>query len=487
MAETKKKKIIFWPDVYKEQGHWLPTLAWAEYIHNTYGDKFVVEYMGIEDCREIVENYILDDGTKFNFHSILTNIYPKGYTNQVMTTPGTRWKTDHIWALAHAGFDNDSSREKAGASKESLIYKDACAFNKLWRDTIKKDTSEVLVVGGYFTALELLIMHYFRNKKKKAFNFGDGLRFAISTTYLRHPEEDPATHALQNLQAFSDEQQKKLFNMVKNDKCSDLFKDPNISQEDFVTPISDFHEFIPCVKTLDYAHYDHGPKVHYVEPCITKELGTIDDVSADIDWTGENGILNTYDKIVFVTAGSQILDYKDKALILFKSIIDAMQYSDMEGYHLILCAGSTLAQELKADYDNVTICGWAPQRTILTTLATEKHKGSCAIIHGGLATIKECIYCNVPFLVLPLGKDQMDNALRLEDYGLNNYFYIEFIKPKCLLYFINQILQDYVTLSNLAALSQEFHIAEEAHAGAEYIAELADTGKIAEFDENSGG
>ena len=28
-------KIIFWPDVYKEQGHWLPTLAWAEYIHNT--------------------------------------------------------------------------------------------------------------------------------------------------------------------------------------------------------------------------------------------------------------------------------------------------------------------------------------------------------------------------------------------------------------------------------------------------------------------
>jgi hypothetical protein len=23
-----KKKILFWPDVYKEQGHWLPTLAW---------------------------------------------------------------------------------------------------------------------------------------------------------------------------------------------------------------------------------------------------------------------------------------------------------------------------------------------------------------------------------------------------------------------------------------------------------------------------
>ena len=23
------KTILFWPDVYKEQGHWLPTLKWA--------------------------------------------------------------------------------------------------------------------------------------------------------------------------------------------------------------------------------------------------------------------------------------------------------------------------------------------------------------------------------------------------------------------------------------------------------------------------
>lgn len=482
---ANKKKIIFWPDVYKEQGHWLPTLAWAEYIHNNLrdsnGNQFDVEYMGIEDCRDIVENYTLDDGSHFTFHSIFNNIYPKGYTNEVVTTPGTRWKTDHIWALAHAGFNNDDSREEAGASKESLIYKDACDFNSLW-DSLRENADEILVVGGYFTALELLIMYRFQENEKDAFDFDGKLRFAISTTYLRHPEEDPAIHALQNLQAFSFEQQKKLLNMVKNDESEDLFDEPDISIEDFVAPIADFHEFIPCVQTLDYSHYDHGPKVHYVEPCITKELGTIDDVSASIDW---DGILNAKRKIVFVTAGSQILDYADKALILFKSIIDAMQYSDMKDYHLILCAGSTLAQELGCNYGNVTVCGWAPQRKILIALAAEFHKGSCAIIHGGLATIKECIYYNVPFLVLPLGKDQMDNALRLEDYGLNNYFYIEFVKPKCLLYFINQILQDYISLANLAALSLEFHIAEESHIGAKYIAELADMGKISELETDS--
>lgn len=484
MSETSKKKIIFWPDVYKEQGHWLPTLAWAEYIYKTYGGKFDIEYMGIEDCREIVENYVLDGGSRFSYHPIFTNIYPKGYTNEITTTPGTRWKTDHIWALAHSGFDKNSSRNDAGASIDSPIYKDACAFNTLWA-SLKAQSEEILIVGGYFTALELLIMYRFCEKKKGAFNFGNKLRFAISTTYLRHPEEDPATHALQNLQAFSYEQQKKLLNMVKNDesKSENLLDEPGISIEDFVSPIAGFHEFIPCTKSMDYSHYNHGPKVHYVEPCISRELAKIDDVSANIDWESENGILKKHAKIVFVTAGSQILDYKDKALILFKSIIDAMQSSDMDGYHLVLCAGSTLAQELECNYDNVTVCGWAPQRKILETLADSDHKGSCAIIHGGLATIKECIYCNVPFLVLPLGKDQMDNALRLEDYGLNNYFYIEFIKPKCLLYFINQILQDYVGLAKLAALSKEFKDAEDSHQGAEYLAELADTGKIKEFDE----
>lgn len=29
------KTILFWPDVYKEQGHWLPTLKWAEDFKTT--------------------------------------------------------------------------------------------------------------------------------------------------------------------------------------------------------------------------------------------------------------------------------------------------------------------------------------------------------------------------------------------------------------------------------------------------------------------
>ena len=48
------KKILFWPDVYKEQGHWLPTFVWARELLNR-GNQ--VAYMGILDCRALVKSF----------------------------------------------------------------------------------------------------------------------------------------------------------------------------------------------------------------------------------------------------------------------------------------------------------------------------------------------------------------------------------------------------------------------------------------------
>ncbi len=62
------KSILFWPDVYKEQGHWLPTLAWADYIRRRWDDWYAIEYMGISDCEEIVDSF--------------------------------RWEPNHIWVMA---------------------------------------------------------------------------------------------------------------------------------------------------------------------------------------------------------------------------------------------------------------------------------------------------------------------------------------------------------------------------------------------------
>lgn len=473
-----KKKILFWPDVYKEQGHWLPTLAWADFI-NSYGKlasgkNFEVQYMGIADCEEIVKNFktthpAKKSESKFNYNKIFTEIYREGYTNEVQTTPNSRWKPDHVWVLAYSGLNSSERSDISVSDKES-------SEAEVIRD-IFESCSPDLLVSGYFTALETLIIYYNRKRSSK---FPNNMKFAISTTYLRHPYEDPASRALQNLMAFSPEDQKKLLNIVVHD-CHDpkkLLNDPGVTLEEFVAPLRTFPEFMPCPKIFDYDSYSagHGDLVQYDEPCITKELDAINDKTLEMTWTD---ILKK-PNLIYVTAGSQVLDYAESSMTLFKSIINAMQASDMKDYHLILCVGSTLIQEKWEEHENVTVCGWAPQRRILKALSNKKT--SCAIIHGGLATIKECIYYDVPFLVLPLGKDQMDNALRLEDCEIKNRFHIEYIKPKCLRYFINQVIQDYTSLRNLKNLSSIFRTAEDLHLGARKIAHLAENEDLKNFN-----
>jgi MGT family glycosyltransferase len=60
---------------------------------------------------------------------------------------------------------------------------------------------------------------------------------------------------------------------------------------------------------------------------------------------------------------------------------------------------------------NVVIVNQAPQLELLK-------RASIMITHGGLNSIKECIYFGVPMIVFPLGKDQPGNAARVRYHGL---------------------------------------------------------------------
>lgn len=474
---SNTKKILFWPDVYKEQGHWLPTLAWADYIRRRWDDWYAIEYMGISDCEEIVKSFrwedvsLVSNGKKkhFRYNTIFSRTYYEGYTNKVQTTPSSRWKPDHIWVMACAGFENSQLEQFPFSLK---IIRDADEL----RSVILSRKPDMLV-SGYFTSLESLILYY-HSYNSSSVLFNELKKFVISTTYLRHPDDDPATHAIQNLMAFSPEEQNMLINIVKNHQSDpDLwFEDCNCTLEEFVNPLRTFNEFIPCPSKFDYKNYEkyHGTLVQYGEPCITKEFEKARSTGPKVDWDEVYAKSN----LIYVTAGSQVLDYEESAMTLFRSMIDAMASAEMKNYHLILCVGSTLIQKNWVCPDNVTVCGWAPQREILDAmrkknlLNADGQKSCCAIIHGGLATIKECVYYEVPFLILPLGKDQMDNALRLEDCGINNRFHIEYIKPKCLIYFINQILHDYTLLNNLQKLSSIFREEEKNHPIAKRLVEL---------------
>lgn len=404
------KKILFWPDVYKEQGHWLPTFVWAKDLYNL---GHTVAYMGIPDCSSLVNSFCPDDNDhtiKVPYYTIFSKLYPLGYTDASHSSPEGRWKPEHVLRI------------------------ESGALNLIFSGENKPD----LLISGYFTSLESLLIH-------KLY----GVKVIITTTYLRHPENDPAMRAIQNMMAYNDS-----FHSRRNFFINRRNQIPRRESyfDAYTQDLSSFHELIPCPQEFDYKHYKHGAKVHYVEPCMTPSLEHATSGN-DIDW---NTLIAGYSKIIFATAGSQVLDYEKKAEHLFDCLIQMMDAPQMQGYHLVLGVGEKLLRSRKwTENDNITVAGWVPQRQLLSSGHV-----SCAVIHGGLATIKECIFYGVDFVIAPLGKDQMDNAIRLKENGINNMLDIETSDAGCFLYYINKVKTDYQMKKNLSKLQKAFVKAE---------------------------
>lgn len=456
------KTILFWPDVYKEQGHWLPTLKWAE---DLYKEGHKVKYMGILDCQGIVDAY-RDEGVssgKFLFEPIFQKTYPLGYTTECHTSPNERWRPDHIWAIAYSALGEDLENYRDKLNND--LFDDAQAFFNLFNENKQEDIKPDLLVSGYFTSLESLLIH-------KIYN----IKVVTTTTYLRHPSEDPAMRAVQNLMAFSPTEYFKLVNLCRYQKLKtaagnnavDLLQDPGMEIEEFVKDLEGFDELIPCPRDYEYAHYNPGEKVHYVEPCILDRDLASSAGSSDVNKLLQSNEEGVYKKLIFVTAGSQVLDYEGKARHLFHCLCDAMQAAEMKDYHLVLGVGSKLINDHEWDefrnQPNITFASWVPQRAILSAPNLE-----FALIHGGLATIKECVYNNKKFLILPLGKDQIDNALRLRKYGVENTVPIEKISPKVLIDAIMKLKTDRKTLQNLKKLSEVFQSVETERPGTQVL------------------
>ena len=448
------KTILFWPDVYKEQGHWLPTLKWAE---DMLKSGHTVNYMGIVDCEGVVKAFpIAINGavTSFPYSRIFENIYPLGYTTESHTSPNERWRPDHIWAIAYSALGEDLARYKDKLNKD--LYEDALHFYQTMTN-VNPD----LLVSGYFTSLESLLIH-------KIYD----VNVVITTTYLRHPIEDPAMRAIQNLMAFSPTEFFKLVNLSRYAELKaaagedpvDLLQDPEIDIEDFVEDLQYFDELIPCPREYEYTHYNPGEKVHYVEPCILDR-----DLNSSTNSVLDSTVIGAGNKkLIFVTAGSQVLDYEGKARHLFHCMCEAMRSAELNDYRLVLGVGSKLINDYEwtefKNQSNIIFASWVPQRAILSAPNLE-----FALIHGGLATIKECVYNNKKFLILPLGKDQIDNAMRLRKYGINNMVPVESITPKVLIDAIVNLKSDRKTLENLSKLSEVFQSVERESPGKQVL------------------
>jgi UDP:flavonoid glycosyltransferase YjiC (YdhE family) len=258
-----------------------------------------------------------------------------------------------------------------------------------------------LLIAGYFVGLEALIAYHLY-----------GVPLIILTTFLRHPQEDPATFARGKLIYMPEQLRYAIMRGATGN--------PDITLEDFLDPLRQAKELIPCPQDFDFADddWEHGATAHYVEPMISRSSLSSDPLDVPPPLPTPEG-----KRVIFATSGSQVADYEDKAKLFFQALIDMMKTEGMEEYHLVLAVGDKLLEFFNVQYgvdestgsndlpDNVTLQAWVSQLDILKT-------ADVVFMHGGLATIKESIFEGVPIIIFPHGKDQTENALRIVRGGL---------------------------------------------------------------------
>ncbi|HEY3495003.1 MAG TPA: nucleotide disphospho-sugar-binding domain-containing protein [Polyangiaceae bacterium] len=399
-------KVMIWPDIYKEQGHWLPCVSLAKTLEDA---GYAVEFMGIRDCKSITDPYVAD------FRVILESIYPSGHSLENKLEPvDQRWKPHHVFPICRGALDT--------------VFQGAGAPN--------------LLVSGYFTGLETLLIHYKYN-----------VPFVIITTFLRHPQDTPAAHAKTKLVYMDPAVSRKIMDLVA--------PTPGMSIEEFVAPLTTAKEMIPCAKEFDFTDSDwvHPPHVKYVEPMILRQLlGTGPAIVDPVP-------VPSGSRLIFGTSGSQVQDYEFRARVFFKALIAMMKTAGMESSYLALAVGSKLLAELKREYgvgtgsstlpSNVFLADWVSQLDVMKL-------ASVVFMHGGLATIKESIWEQVPIVIVPHGKDQVDNALRIRRAGVGVVSEIGELTPTDLRQLLTAATASTFIKRNLARMQGIFQAAENA-------------------------
>jgi len=182
--------------------------------------------------------------------------------------------------------------------------------------------------------------------------------------------------------------------------------DPSAKRlSDITAPFWKMRELILCPRDLEIPDtvYEDQPEPQYIEASVDlsrKEEG-------EFPWER----LDPGKRLLFCSMGSQS-HISGKAIVerILRAALDAV--AQRPDWQLVLATGRLLAAaELGPIPDNALVVGWAPQLGLL-------RRAAAMITHGGLGTVKECIFHEVPMVVYPLMRDQPDNARRIVRHGL---------------------------------------------------------------------
>ena len=298
-----------------------------------------------------IEPYVTKYG--FTFHPIMEEVFPKG------------------------------TRSKLTGGDPGIIakhFKFILEPNSI--DRMLDQLNPELVVANYFLSLEALVLWY----KHK-------IPTAIFCSFLRETTLDPVNVATGSLIRMGAEAYR-LVTLAQTQGYSIN------SLPDLVEPLRHMPEIIGCPLEFDLPGTRRGTNTHYIEPCIRENTSP----QHDFHWPDIDG----QTKLIYISLGSQVASYIEQGKRYYRLFFDIIkQTADRDWYYIFSFSPHIDPAAFGSLPDNVGIHSWVPQLDILK-------KACVSINHGGLGSIKECIFNAVPMLVYPLGADQFQNSHRVK-------------------------------------------------------------------------
>ena len=391
------------------KGHLLPTFGLAQGL---VGQGHRVGYVVVSDMEETVRQH------GFETVSVFANLYPKGTIARQEMQGREGLLSQLVRRLGLRG----ANRLELTEHLEPLLSGHLDHLVEAWRPD--------LVITSVFTPVEALILQYRYS-----------LPLAVFTPYLRPAWLTPGQRAL-----------KKKAKMARIG--SKLLEWANTQgwniqdMEQLVAPLDELPEFICCPPELDASPTDRGCSVRYLEPSMRRDGGN-DPVGADL-LAG----LPAGKSLVYVSLGSELATHRKAGGRFYTDLFFVMSLGARDEPRLL---GKVPA--------NVRIARWVPQMEILSRAAV-------AITHGGLGTIKECIWHGVPMVVLPLVLDQPANAVRVASHHLGRVLDPRKLSAMELAQAVRDALEDATVARATEEMKNLFRQREEQQIGVRLVEEI---------------
>jgi UDP:flavonoid glycosyltransferase YjiC (YdhE family) len=309
-------------------------------------------------------------------------------------------------------------------------------------DRLLKKFDPALLITNYFIAVETLVFWYKHR-----------IPTAIFTPFFREQRLDPATMAIEHLIRIGGDAYK-FVNLIQ--QCG-----ANISSlPDLVSPLKNMPEFIGCPKELDFDGVDRGDNVRYMEPCIRKTATR----PKDFEWPD----LEKNTKLIYISFGSQVVSHLEKVRGYYRLLMDVIEHTGERDWFYIFSFSPHIDRRgFEPLPDNARLYHWVPQLEVLA-------RASLCINHGGLGTIKECVYYGVPMLVFPFAADQFKNGERVKQRNVGD---IGKADISGILKQIETLMTDGTEAAGLRILQKLFLTQQEQCVGANMIKNLISSQK----------